>query len=284
MNVIRKIWLYSLTTAISCAEVIYLPLERRLLKPAWGYEGLRTIPNMVFRHGGNFSYGRWCHIAGTFRALIFGLVGSRADMTAVDVGCGTGGLFAAIDPFVRDGGKYIGIDVDAKEIAICRKQYPFHYCSFIHHPVRNAMYAPEGSADLMPWPIDSESTDLVTALSVWTHLTERDAKFYFREVARVLKPGGHAIITGCVLDDAYENAWQKRFWPLHILDTPLYGSSEWRTAGIAALPEHVVGITEKGVGEMAAGTGMELVAKYPGYWKKKGPELYIQDILVFKKA
>lgn len=269
--------------AISIVEVPYLFLERLLLWPAWGYQGLRSTPNILHRYGGNFSYGRWCHIAGVFHAVLYGILGNKADAMIVDVGCGTGGLFAATDPFVRDGGKYLGIDVSEEDIAICRRQYPFHYCAFAHHEARNAMYAPDAREGQRPWSAESGSADIVMALSVWTHLTEADARFYFKEVERIVKPGGHAVITACVIDDIYARSAGEHFRPLHVLDTPMYGSREWRTITGAILPEHVVGITDKGIREMAEEAGMELVKKHPGYWKCRGPRMYIQDILIFRK-
>jgi len=87
-----------------------------------------------------------------------------------------------------------------------------------------------------------------------------------------------------VIDKDYHEAIHTYFWPLHVIDTPIYGSLEWRTTAKTKLPEHIIGITEEGVRQMAEGTGIELVRQYPGYWKKRGPELYIQDVLIFKKA
>lgn len=270
--------------AISIVEVLYLFLERLLLRPAWGYEGLRAIPNILHRYGGNFSYGRWCHIAGVFHGVLYEVLGNRTDATVVDVGCGTGGLLAAINPFVRGGGRYIGIDVSEEDIAICRKQYPFHYCSFAHHSAHNAMYAPGAPAGPRAWPVESGSADVVMALSVWTHLTEVDARFYFKDAARILKPGGYAIITACVIDGIYAQSAQEHFRPMFVIDTPIHGSHEWRTTSSVTLPEHIIGITEEGVRQMGDATGMELIRHYPGYWKKRGPGLYIQDVLIFKKV
>jgi predicted SAM-dependent methyltransferase len=50
---------------------------------------------------------------------------------------------------------------------------------------------------------------LVTALSVWTHLNEADARFYFKEISRVLKPDGKAIVTFFLLDEQYPGNWKE---------------------------------------------------------------------------
>src|SRR3954471_10644025 len=44
--------------------------------------------------------------------------------------------------------------------------------SFHHHDVRDYYFNPGGSADVLPFPVESAAFSLVTAVSVFTHLTE----------------------------------------------------------------------------------------------------------------
>lgn len=109
--------------------------------------------------------------------------------TILDVGCGTGLLAIASQPFLNSGGKYIGIDVAKADIEFCQGHYPKSSFEFIHLETENAFYAPEQNREKLGWPIVNNSIEFVTALSVWTHFNEEDAAFYLKEVGRVLKPG-----------------------------------------------------------------------------------------------
>jgi ubiquinone/menaquinone biosynthesis C-methylase UbiE len=88
----------------------------------------------------------------------------------------------------------------ADDINFCLSHFHADNYRFIHFDVANASYAGHQNAQLKNWPVEDKSQDLVTALSVWTHLNETDALFYMKEVRRVLKDDGKAIITFFHLD------------------------------------------------------------------------------------
>jgi SAM-dependent methyltransferase len=140
--------------------------------------------------------------------------------------------------------------------------------------------------------VESGSFDMVTALSVWTHFVEDDAVFYFREVARALRPGGKAILTFFLLDRTYRDGLSSRTaapgrfhrtpqdrW---IFDRPCDGSGEWLHPGWTKVPESAVGVTEAGLERLLADSGMERIEQHPGNWKEV-PGAFFQDVLVFRK-
>jgi len=118
----------------------------------------------------------------------------------LDVGCGCGRLARVLvaDPAV---GGYVGFDCIAASITWCETHvlpaFAGNRCEFHHVDARSAEYNPAGTlrtADIH-FPCGAASMDLVVAASLFTHLLEADAICFLREIARVLKPTGTALIT-----------------------------------------------------------------------------------------
>lgn len=94
----------------------------------------------------------------------------------LDVGCGTGGVMAWLSSFST----YVsGLDISEDALAFCRKNR--HESLFL------------GSATDLPF--HSSSFDVVTCLDVLVQLpSEGDDRLALREIHRVLKPGGQALV------------------------------------------------------------------------------------------
>jgi SAM-dependent methyltransferase len=210
----------------------------------------------------------------------------------LDIGCGTGLLGISAEPFVYGGGTYTGIDVMADDINFCRSHFPADNYQFIHFDVANATYAASQDEQLKNWPIEDQSQDLVTALSVWTHLNETDALFYMKEVSRVLKDNGKAIITFFHLDQDYQNSLPKRShakgrfhnttqtdW---IFDQKAYASHDWFTTRWANAPEDAIGVMPEGMDALLRQSGLKVKQYYPGNWKEQ-PGVFFQDVFVLEK-
>jgi SAM-dependent methyltransferase len=272
------------------AERAYLRFDKRLIR---GARNLRLVRDITNRWGGRISYGEWCHVIGVFQTLIFHHLREKTNNHILDVGCGTGFLGIASEPFLGNEGIYLGIDVIRRNIEFCKKHYPRGSHAFHHLDVRNPTYAPEQKAGKENWPVADESMDMVTALSVWTHLNEEDATFYFREVGRVLKSGGRSILTFFLLDDHYYAGLENRSdapgryhtssqdrW---IFDTPCSQSGHWFHRRLVEQPEDAIGVTPAGTDMMLEGTDLALTTTYIGNWKEV-PGVFFQDVLVFEKA
>lgn len=78
--------------------------------------------------------------------------------------------------------------------------------------------------DTMPWPVETNSIDIVYAHSVVEHLT--DIVAFLNEVWRVLKPGGRVIIAvpyfRCV--DSFTDITHKHFFTSKSFDYFIFGS------------------------------------------------------------
>jgi SAM-dependent methyltransferase len=91
----------------------------------------------------------------------------------LDVGCGTGTMLTYLAAF----GNAEGVDIDEEAIGFCRD--------------RGLQNVRLGEAANLPF--DDGSFDLVTALDVVEHLDDDVAAF--REMKRVLRPGGQILVT-----------------------------------------------------------------------------------------
>jgi SAM-dependent methyltransferase len=270
-------------------DKLYIDIDRSHIRRT---KNIRLIPGYKDRRGGKLSYAEWAHVIGIFQTLIYQTVRNKTGNTIADIGCGTGLLGIASEPFVGEGGKYTGIDVMKEDIEFCRSHYTFPNYEFIYFDVANPTYAAAQSADLKHWPLADGSQDLVTALSVWTHLNERDGVFYFKEIQRILKTGGKAIVTFFLLDEQYEASLSRRSdstgryhgtvqndW---IFNISAYDSKNWFTVPTAQHPEDAIGITKEGLNILLASSGLKLVHNYPGNWKEI-PGVFFQDVLIFEK-
>ncbi len=256
-------------------------------------KNILRIPGLRNRRGGKVSYAEWAHVIGIFQSLFYQNLVKKTGNQILDIGCGTGLLAISSEPFIQDGGLYTGIDVRKDDVEFCQKHYRDRGFEFIHFNVQNATYAADQDRELKPWPVSSNSMDLVCALSVWTHLSESDAKYYFKEMARVLKPGGKAVISFFYLDDLYEASLEKRSETsgryhntnqnLWVFDQPAYDSDHWFSPGWVKEFEDAIGLDSAGMKLLLTASGLSQIEYYPGNWKEI-PGIFFQDVFVFEKS
>jgi len=269
---------------------IYLNLDKRLIK---GENSLQLLPSFNNRKGGKISYAEWAHDIGVFKTLILQQTLQSNSPEILDIGCGRGFLGIASSFFVKEKGSYTGIDINIKAIEFCKKHYEKENMNFVHLNHHNPYYNIANEALPKPWPIDDNSKDLLTALSVWTHLSEQHAKFYMNEVKRVLKTNGKAIITFFCLDEYYRNMlnqsstsfgmYYKALSNPPIFSENAYNSSNWKYPKWAKMPEEVIAVTRDGLESLLKNSGLRIVEEYPGKWKEI-PGLYLQDIFILEKV
>ncbi len=102
------------------------------------------------------------------------------DITSLlDFGCGCGRVVRRWRPWSWV--ETHGCDIDMRAIRWCRRNLPFAAFRLNH-------IAP-------PLPYADASFDLVYALSVFTHTTEALQTAWMKDIRRVLRPGGSAVIT-----------------------------------------------------------------------------------------
>ena len=99
--------------------------------------------------------------------------------TVLEFGCGCGRVLRNWRGV--DGPQVYGVDYSKPLVEWCRAHLPFANCAI--------------TSEDPPLPHDDAFFDLVYAVSVFTHLSEEKQLPWMTELRRVIRPGGHLMIT-----------------------------------------------------------------------------------------
>jgi SAM-dependent methyltransferase len=93
----------------------------------------------------------------------------------LDLGCGTG---RDLVPLAAAGARVVGVDIAMPMLAFARHQHPDHLVC----------------GDLTRLPLRDAAADGIWCVAAWVHIRRRDLRLAVAELARVLRPGGVAVI------------------------------------------------------------------------------------------
>lgn len=132
---------------------------------------MTTLPGLI-----RYYERRYAHPPGAMRdyRLYLDLVGARAGARILDIGCGEGFFLAEAE---RAGMRPVGVEIVPSAIHLAKQRVP-------------AAALAVAAGEALPFP--SRSVDFVTCLGSLEHFAEPEAGA--REVARVLRPDGRALI------------------------------------------------------------------------------------------
>jgi SAM-dependent methyltransferase len=123
----------------------------------------------------------------------------------LDVGAGIGKFAIPFARFLSPEGRYSGIDVDKESVDWCVRRISSRYGNFKFHwaDLKNDRYNDQGkiSASDYVFPFEGNEFHLIFLLSVFTHMWIDDAENYLRQISRVIRDDGVAIISTYLIND-----------------------------------------------------------------------------------
>ncbi len=211
------------------------------------------------------------------------LLGIGAQTTVLDVGCGSGRLAWAMADILGPRGGYVGFDVSQAAIAFARKLMRRRRSDFTFHHVdlHSKEYNPSGAvrSDTFCFPCGDGWAGATIALSVFSHLLEKDAARFLTEIARTLAPEGRAFISAYVVDAEARRHLETGDAAQMMLP---YGEGLW--VGDRATPEAAVAYDSQKFHAMIAAASLTVDVHRPGSWARPGGRVNGQDSFVLRRA
>lgn len=135
--------------------------------------------------------------------LATGKVGLDSNIIEIGPGCGRRTYWMRDFNFhgIRYRGNYLGIDIDGEMLEWCRRHFDQERFSFVQSTHASAAYINDKVAsNAYRIPADAGTQDLIFGTSVFTHLLEDQVANYCEEGFRVLRAGGHFVMTVKCID------------------------------------------------------------------------------------
>jgi SAM-dependent methyltransferase len=211
--------------------------------------------------------------------LAVSLGGLQPTETILDAGCGVGRLAVPLTRYITSG-SYIGFDVSRSAIRWCQRQIAsrFPRFRFVFADVWNQHYNKRGAIapNDFSFPASNGSVDLVFMSSVMTHLTPPVAARYVAETARVLKPGGRALLTFFLLDDDVRAKLREGLLAEKFVHNP----EPWWAVKDPRDPEAAIAFELEVVAEALRARGLTIASVSRGRWSGNPDGITYQDVVV----
>lgn len=212
------------------------------------------------------------------------LAGLQPHESVLDVGCGIGRMAASLTGYLSSAGSYDGFDIVKLGIRWSNyhisRQYPNF--KFLHADVYSDMYNPKGSykASAYQFPYPDAKFDYVFLASVFTHMLPPDMQHYLSEIARVLKPGGRALITYFALNSEARELIEQG---ANKLPFAAYLPECWTSD--KNNPESALAYDEPYILEAHRNVGLTIAEPlYYGSWAGRANYTSFQDITISRKT
>ena len=207
--------------------------------------------------------------------------GLTSNSSVLDIGSGIGRI--AIPMMNMLEGPYEGFDVVKTGVDWCRKNISSRKPNFRFQFVdlHNDLYKRKGrNAADYHFPYEKKSFDFICAISIFTHLLPEETENYFRQITRVIKPGGCAVFTFFLLDEETHRLMVKNKNGLQFLYP--FGHYSLLNLGVRSAN---VAYQRKYIHKLVEESNLKIIKEIKGSWcgRKKNHYLDFQDILVLHK-
>lgn len=202
-----------------------------------------------------------------------------SDSVILDIGSGCGRMALPFELFLQ-AGNYYGVDVWAEGVNWCSDNISTRSGNMSFHLLNaaNNYYFDEYKEGVenvfsLPFLKDAE-LDFAFAISVFTHLLENDTRAYFKELARALKPGAVAFVTGFIIDHF--------FWK-HVSATGKHKQVKEIDKGVFqayAGQDFFVGYSMEKWRAMLQESGLSVICFETGTWASKPGARPFQDTFI----
>jgi len=208
----------------------------------------------------------------------------RPSARVLDLGCGCGRMAIPLVGHLDRTGSYEGIDIHSPSIEWATENIAANFPDFRFQraDVSNSTYNPQGKVPQHRYrlPFPDRSFDFAFMTSVFTHMLPSGLENYFREVVRVLRVGGRALMTFFLLNER-----SAKF--IHARKSEFQFPFRWDICAVqsAEHPEHVVGYNEMAIKRMCRSYGMRLHGPIiPGRWTGNPDGMSFQDLVITQKT
>jgi SAM-dependent methyltransferase len=207
----------------------------------------------------------------------FGLL--RSGASVLDVGCGCGAMVPTFASMLDPSASYLGFDVHPPSIDFCRRAFAADARFLFELAEVGSPYGclHGSAAGEYRFPAGDASVDFVLAKSVFTHLQESAARQYLREIGRVLRPAGRALVSAYLFTLPAEKDGL-----LAALPHPATPEARirWR---FAAKPEAAIAFEGSLFQQWATEAGLKAEQFVPIFWPGKSSVQDGQDLLVLSR-
>lgn len=211
--------------------------------------------------------------------------GLRPSDSFFDLGCGNGSVARALTRVLVSPGRYEGMDINAESVDWLQQHYREHPgFRFTHANVYNKMYNPGGvaSASAYRLPYEDETFNFALLKSVFTHMLPADVRHYLKELSRVMRPGGRAVVTYFLLNDE-SRAFVAKDRDEVKMRFDWQGDPKCRVAD-ETVPESATAHDELRVRSYTMDAGFTVSEILFGNWSGRPSLLGLQDAMVVIKA
>jgi SAM-dependent methyltransferase len=215
---------------------------------------------------------------------VFELIRDRCNLNptdhVLDIGSGCGRVAIPLSQYLTTG-KYDGFDIVEPMVVWCNDNISSRFSNFEfkYANLSNTLYSKDGqNAGNYEFPYADRKFDVAFATSVFTHLMPESASQYAREVARVLKADGRALLTFYILND---ESREQLAAGEPIIPFPYHRDGYYLQDD--KNPEAVIAFDESVARKLLESANLEIINLSHGFWRKKGGWTYQDAFLVRPK-